>query len=229
VQRWAGRLACAACALLLVSGCGDSGSPATSGVRGTAAAATAPLPRAPDDPARARIGLVRRADIPAEVGEQDGGLDYPECSPRALFKHRASGIATTPRYQTAETSVQQSVLLFRDAAAAAAAFKRLDSPANRRCIERYVHTVATHRAQTPVASLTRQALLVEPVGEQSSSYRLEVPVPDYEAAVDILINRIGRALSSASLVWDVPSRDLELQEALVARFATHVRQALALG
>ncbi len=227
--RQAHRLACAACVLLAAlpaAGCGDSGAPATTSAQRTSAAPSAPVTRKLDDPARARLGLVRRDDVPAEVDGQNDARKLSSCSPRVLFKRRATGIATTPTYLTADMSLHQSVLLFRDAAAAAAAFERVDSPANRRCTLRHVHRVATKRAGRPIGEVTRQTLLVEPAGEQSSSYRLASPIPGNDVAVDVLVNRIGRALSGVSIVWSSASRDVELHDALVARIAARVRRAL---
>jgi len=169
---------------------------------------------------------VRPTDITAEVVGRDNSRNHAICSPRRLFKHRVTGVATTPNYHTMYVNVQQSVLLFRKTAAAAAAFKRVSRPDVARCFADYVHREAAIRAGTSIGSVTRQALIVEPVGEQSISYRLSVPIPQNEAAVDVLFNRIGRALSGVALVWRVPSQDLELQEALVVHLATRVRQAL---
>jgi hypothetical protein len=214
-------------------GCGDSGSPVTTDAPRTSAAPAAATrghsaPATPrlDDPARARSGLVRRNDVPAEVIGQNSSRNHASCSPRALFKDSATGIATTPKYLTAEMNVHQSVLLFRDAAAAEAAFERVDSLANRRCILRYVHRAATTRAGRPIGPVTRQTLLVEPVGEQSSSYRLASPIASNDVAVDVLFNRIGRALSGVSLVWSSASRDVEFHDALAARIGARVRRAL---
>lgn len=232
MQRWGRRLACAACAALLAAGCGASGSPTASTGGGAPRAgetqpASAPVGRRPlDARAIARLGLIVRADVPAHVTDQDPEPNHSRCSPRALFEHHASGIATTPRYITADVEVQQSVLLFRDAAAAARAFARLDSPASRRCIRGSVREDAVERVGQPVAGLRLQSLTVEPLGQQSSSYRFFIPIPGNEAAFDVLANRIGRALSSVSLVWQVPSLDLEFQDALVTRIGERVRGAL---
>ncbi|MBS1871205.1 MAG: hypothetical protein JSS99_16255 [Actinobacteria bacterium] len=225
MQRWTRRLACGACAALLAAGCGESTKPDRTGTRRQSAAVVA-APRRLDDPARAESALVRRDDIPGNVVAARDLRNHAPCSPRVLFRDSATGVATTPRYVTDAARAQQSVLLFRDVRTAAAAFARLDSPANRRCIVSYTHAVAVSRVHQPLAPLTRETLLVEPVGQQSTSYRLTIPIPRHDVAVDTLLNRIGRAISSVSIVWEPASKDLEFQNALVARIGSRVRRAL---
>lgn len=231
--RWGSLLACAVAALV-AAGCGDSQSPAALSARRshastttTAAAAPTPLPHPRDDRARAQLGLLQRVDVPGLV-EQDNSRNHATCSPRRLFKRAATGIATSPHYTTKlEASVQQSVLLFRDEAAAARAFSVLGSRAKRRCIARYVQRVAERSAGRAVPPPTRLILTVEPIGQQSSSYRLAIPHNGLQPAADVLIDRIGRALSAVSIEWQEVPGDLELQEALVRRIAARVRAALA--
>jgi hypothetical protein len=239
VQRWGSRLACAACAALLAAGCGDSGSssgsptpPAAADARTTDATSTttgalsAAERHALDDRRRAQLALLPRADVPDRVAEQNPARNHSICSPRALFRRLATGVATTPRYTTSEAEVQQSVLLFRDAATARRAFRALDSSANRHCIVGSVRAEAVARVGQPVAGLTRQILTVQPVGQQSTSYRLLIPIPRNEAAFEVLADRIGRALSSVSLLWQVPTSDLAFQDELATRIGARVRYAL---
>jgi len=227
VQRWARGLACAAIAALLAAGCGESKAPTPAGARHGATTTTPAVATPPhDDAGRAQFALVRRADVPDRVIDQNDRRNHAECSPRVLFRHSAAAIATTPRYVTARARVQQSVLLFRDAATAAAAYGRLDSRANRRCIAHYTYIEAVRRAAQALTALTTQTLLLEPVGQRSTSYRLSIPIPGHAAASDVLFNRIGRALSSVSVVWDPAPTDLAFEEALVRKIAARVRTAL---
>jgi hypothetical protein len=227
VQRWGNLLACVVvCAALLAAGCGDSGRTASSAERASTAPA-APPARPHDDRGFAQLALIARADVPTHVAEQDNSRNHAECSPRRLFRRLATGIATTPHYMTDdETGVQQSVLLFRDAATAAHAFAVLDAPAKQRCIAAYVRRAASQRSGRAVPQLTPQAITVEPAGQQSSAYRLTTAVIGGQAAVDVLVNRFGRALSSVAVEWYTPPHDLEFDEALVQRIAARVRQAM---
>ena len=218
--------------LLLTIGCGDSSAPTgtsvarTSGASTTADAPAARLPHGASDAQRARFALMRKQDIPARVVAQDASRNHASCSPRRLFRRLATAIATTSRYRTHDAELQESVLLFRDAGTAARAFHTLDAPRTHRCIARDVRQSAVWRLRQPIPDVSELTITVEPAGQQSSSYRVVLPIPQHNASVDVLVSRIGRALSSTSLVWSETPLDLELQEALAAHIAAQARRAL---
>ena len=227
MPRTAQRLACVAAAACLLGGCGADQSRRAAAPRTTA---TAQRPaHALSDPALAHFGLLPRASMPLRVTGSEEIYNRSPCSPRVLLRRLATGLATTPRYTISGGRVQQSVLLFRSPAVAAHAFDALTSPRNQRCIRRHVRIDVAAGSGSPVGSVTEQAMNVEPRGQQATAYRLLVPVyaANGDAFVDVLINRIGRSLSSVSAIWTQAPHDIAFQEALVARIASRLAQALA--
>jgi hypothetical protein len=216
---------------MLMAGCGDSGAPSHASSRpapsSAPAGSTRPPPRAAGDAGIAQLSLMHRQDVPATVVAQYDTRNHARCSPRRLFRRLASGIATTPLYRTDDAEVQESVLLFRDEATAARAFRILDSPAKHRCIRRGVQQDAIRRLRQPMGEPIEQALTVEPTGQQSSSFRLTLPIEGRNASVEVLFGRVGRGLSSTSLVWNVTPRDLVFEEALAAHIARRLERALS--
>jgi hypothetical protein len=219
--------------LMLATGCGASSAPSRTNSTGTSRARTvadtppARLPHGASDAQRARFGLIRMQDIPAKVVAQDASRNHASCSPRRLFSGLVTAIATTPRYRTRNAELQESVLLFRDAATAARAFRTFDTPRTHRCVDRDVRQSAIARLHHQVADVSELTITVEPVGQQSSSYRVVLPIPQHDASVDVLVSRIGRALSSSSLVWRRTPLDLTFQEALARHIAAQAQRALS--
>lgn len=228
MRRFTCHVACAALAACVVAGCGSSQTGGTATPAGAHAVASAP-PHATSDPQRARVGLLPRAQIPLHVGEVQSKRNRARCGPRALFGRVATGIATSPRYGVEGGQVQQSVLLFGDARRAARAFAQLTSRANDRCLRQAARdevSVESRSADGPVEELT---INLEPRGQQAAAYRMRTLVysAGSEVSIDILINRIGRSLSSVSVIWTQPPSTLDFDEALVTRIAARLQQLLA--
>jgi len=228
VSKAAQRLACAAAAACLLGGCGADQSRRASTPRTTAAAVHRPA-RSMSDPELARFGLLPPASMSMTVSGSERIFNRAPCSPRLLFRRVATGIATTPRYAIEGGRVQQSVLLFRSAAVAAHAFGALASARGERCIRRSARREVAAESGSAVGPVTEQTMTVEPRGQQSLAYRLLVPVYSQrgDASIDVLVNRIGRSLSSVSVIWTQAPRDVEFQEALVKGIASRLAAALA--
>jgi len=228
VSSAAQRLACVAAAACLLGGCGADQSRHATAPPTTGAAAQRPA-RAMSDPQLARFSLIPPASMPMKVSGFEHVVNRAPCSPRVLFRRLATGIATTPRYVVEGGRVQQSVLLFRSAAAAAHAFDALTSPQSQRCIRSSARREVAIEASSAVGAVTEETMNLEPRGQQAEAYRLVVPVYSQHgnALIDVLINRIGRSLSSVSAIWTQAPKDLAFQEAFARRIASRLANALA--
>lgn len=212
-------------------GCGSSQSSGPSSTQLTTRTATQArtIPHADNDAQRARFGLLSRAELPIEVVRQSNARNGAPCSPRVLFRHVATGMATSPRYDVGPGRIQQTVALFHTSAAATRAFNRLSSARIQRCAERYARSQVGVEAGATVGSITNQILNVEPRGQQAATYRIIVPVftaAPTRVAIDVLLNRVGRGISSVSAIWTRIPADLRAQEALVDRIAAHLQRTL---
>ncbi len=223
-------LICLFIMLILVVGCGEGAAHHNASARDDAARTTVTLPARASDAQRAKFGLLPAMAVPMRVTGEIHTVNRARCSPRFLFRHTASAMATSPQLAFASGRVQQTVVLFHDAHAAAQAFRTLSSTANERCTERYVHQTVREVTEAALGAVSEQILNVEQRGQESSAYRLLIPVEGYNfpASIDILFNRIGRSLSSVSLIWmrRTPGT-IEFQEQLVARIASRAQRALA--
>lgn len=182
-----------------------------------------------NDAELARQGLLTVAELPVPVTGQDQQRNRAPCGPRALFRHVATGIATSPRFVIDAGRVQQTVLLFRDQTVATHAFNRLSSPTIERCLERYVRGSVREEARGEVGPVTERILNVEPRGQQTTAYRMLVPVytpAPANVAIDVLLNRIGRSISSVSVIWTTIPEGIAVQEALAKRIASHLQRTL---
>jgi len=183
---------------------------------------------AANDAQRASVGLLPRGAIPLSVSRADPRRNHARCGPRVLFRRVATGIATSPRYGIEGGQVQQTVLLFRDARTATRAFDRLTSSANSHCLRESARSEVSVEANSEAGPVTEQILNVEPHGQQSASYRMNTVVsPLGTVSIDILINRIGRSISSVSVIWTQAPQTLDFQEALAARIASRLQRTLA--
>ncbi len=187
------------------------------------------LPHATSDPQRASVGLLPRGAIPMTVSDAQDRHNRARCSPRVLFRRAATGIATSPRYGVEGGQVQQTVLLFRDANGAARAFGRLTSRASDRCLRQAARDEVSAESQSGVGPVEEQILNLETRGQQTAAYRMRTLVysAGSKVAIDVLINRIGRSLSSVSVIWTQPPQTLDFEETLVARIAARLQQLLA--
>ncbi len=183
--------------------------------------------RAASDPQRASVGLLPREDIPMRVSEVRDRRNRARCGPRVLFRHLATGLATSPRYGVEGGQVQQTVLLYRDARTAARAFDRLTATANARCLRDAARSEVSVEASSQAGPVTEQILNLEPHGQQATSYRMNTTLPAGTVSIDILINRIGRSISSVSVIWTQKPQTLDFQEALAARIASRLQRLLA--
>lgn len=209
-----------------VAGCG-SGQPRHEATSQRTRDLQAPL-HAANDAQRATVGLLPRDAVPLRVGGQSSRRNRVSCGPRVLFRQLATAMATSPRYEIEGGQVQQTVLVFPDARTATRAFDRLASTANARCLRAEARSEVSAEAHTAVAPMAEQILNLEPRGQQSAAYRMSTSAPPQgSVSIDILFNRIGRALSSVSVIWTQPPQTLAFQEALVARIAARLQRTLA--
>jgi hypothetical protein len=226
VRQFARHVACVALAACVIAGCGSSQARRTMTSR--AQTAQAPPPHAASDPQRASVGLLPRAAMPLRVGGENPRRNHARCGPRVLFRRLATGVATSPRYEVEGGQVQQTALVFHDARTAKRAFDKLTSRANSHCLRQEARSEVSVEANAEAGPVTEQILNLEPRGQQSASYRMNTFVAGAgRVAIDILINRVGRALSSVSVIWTQAPEGLSFQEALVSRIAARLRQVLA--
>lgn len=225
MRQFVHHVACVALAACVLAGCG------TGQARRTATSPTrteqAPPPHAANDRQRANVGLLPREAIPLTVGGENRRRNHAKCGPRALFHRFATGVATSPRYEVEGGQVQQTVLVFRDARIARSAFDKLTSSANSPCLRQAARNEVSAEAQTGAGPVTERILTVEPRGQQSAAYRMNIATTGTIVSIDILINRIDRALSSVSAIWTQAPKSLAFQEALVSRIAARLQRVLA--
>ncbi len=225
MRRFSCQVVCAALVACVAAGCGSSQTRHT--VTTQRARVVQPPPHATSDPQRASVGLLPREVIPTKVSEASDRRNRARCGPRALFRHLATGVATSPRYGIQGGQVQQTVLIFRDARTATRAFDRLTSTANTRCLDQSARSEVSTEVSAKAGPVTEQILNLEPHGQQGASYRMNTLVPAGIVSIDILINRIGRSISSVSVIWSQKPPTLEFQEVLVAQIASRLQRLLA--
>lgn len=236
MPRSASRLACIAAVAFLAGGCADRQPIRSHTTRDARYAAHATDDRplvahATSDAALARLGLLPSSELPGPVSRRHREPAKARCGATRLFRHVATSIATSPRFAVSEAEVQQTVALFRRPTAAARAFDRMSSPVIQRCLERYVRGQVHEQAHAAVGPVEERPLNVEVRGQQSRAYRLDVPILGgsfpITVAIDMLMNRIGRSLSVATVIWSAVPGSIDFQEALVARIASHLQQVLS--
>lgn len=196
-------------AVTAVVACGDAGDDADRGDSVSAPASTppprtrpAPPPPPTTDVARAKAALVRLADMPDDMwSEQRGVVTRLECGGFEPFAG-ASAIVRSPRLSQEHSGVQQRIALYRSAAAARRALRRLDSDRAASCLRRELRRHVTRESGGPAgpARLVR----AERLGPTSNARRYtSTSVSNYGKVVgyiDAVHARVGRALAALVIV-----------------------------
>lgn len=215
----------AATALVACGSADDRGS----GRAGTATASSSPQARPPpaatDDVTAARGALVRLADLPKPWTVQGGNVTRLRCGGFDPFAG-ADALVSSRRLVFEGEGVQERIALYRSAAAAARALRRLDSRTAANCLRHELRRHVSAEAGGP--SGPARLVRAERLGPTSHAKRYtSIAVGTYGKVagfIDAVHARVGRALLALVLVSSPQPPEEALYERVVA-VVTHRLQA----
>jgi hypothetical protein len=212
---------------LVLGGCGGAGDAAKG-------AAAAPRQPATADQTQARAALLRDTDLPADWTADDGS-PRARCRTGGTFAgvsaHGASGSFTR-----GNVNVQQSVWIFRDAAAARQAFRAMNAPSGQACFRRQV-TARVSDEESVVVEPLRLVRQRRHLGVRRSvlkgkiSRLVESPFGEVQTLmpveVDEIERRAGRGVTTIVVVAAAETPDPATVRSLVAVARQRMNAAVA--
>jgi hypothetical protein len=212
----------------MLSACGDAhdagGHAATTATTTTKVAERPPQARGSDG-TLARQALVQLGDLPTGWGAQ---APVPQLRCDVDPYAGAHAVARSPRLIVGNTGVQETVAVFRTAAASGRAFGRINAPASMGCLRRDARRQMAAEAEGVASPL--ELARVEQLGRWGRATRFTATAPSsigiVSGSIDAVHLRVGRGLAALVIVSAFkPLRD-ELYERVVAVLSRRLRAEL---
>jgi hypothetical protein len=209
------------------AGCGEDRTTAADPEPPATSATTATTATPPDglsDRALARRALLRLTDFPAGWVEQRQAVPDVRCGGVDPFGG-ATAVVGSGRMAHEDTGVQQTVSVFRTAAASRRAYALINSPEAMRCLRRDARQRVAIEAGGPAQPL--ELARIESLGRWGVAKRFSAqaagPVGKVSGYIDVVHLRVGRGLAALVIVAGLQP----LPDDLYARLEQTVEERLS--
>jgi hypothetical protein len=224
-------------ASMTIASCGDSDDGGTAKKSTPSSAATQTPTATPDRSADRRIArdsTLKLEDFPSGWTEADDESGRARCEGIEEVKKATSARATSSRFGKGEnTSVQNSIYIFGEEAAAEQAFTQLAAKDTRTCYAKRVTDALESAGGLTVGEAESARLSLDPLGDQREAARVTVPVTsqgvDVDVIVDLIFVRVDRGISIGLFIDAFSPFDDDLRGQLTATSVRRLSDNVASG